>query len=257
MLLSGGYREEVTPVPIPNTEVKLLFGDDTWIIKSWESSALPVYQKRHRKMSFLFLCVRISFVKRKLSYRLLAKIFLVCIVCILILSIGLYAIINFDAFKISYFSSPESIKSNFEISLAIVKNNEDRVEIPSIGVAAKLLFPESNNSVDGLLSEGVVHLPYSAMPGENGNVVITGHSSSLVASRYKNIFAPINGLKPGDKIYVFHKNKKYEYEVAEKNVVKPETASVLSQKKNMLTLITCWPIGTDFSRLVVTAAPAK
>ena len=52
--LSGGYREGVTPVPIPNTEVKAFFGDDTWVIKPWESSALPVYEKRHRKMSFFY-----------------------------------------------------------------------------------------------------------------------------------------------------------------------------------------------------------
>ena len=45
-LLSGGYRDDVTPVPIPNTEVKLIFGDDTWIIKSWESSTLPVLSKK-------------------------------------------------------------------------------------------------------------------------------------------------------------------------------------------------------------------
>ena len=52
---SGGYREDVTPVPIPNTEVKLIFGDDTWAFKPWESSTLPVYGKRHRKMSFFYI----------------------------------------------------------------------------------------------------------------------------------------------------------------------------------------------------------
>ena len=29
MTLSGGYREDVTPVPIPNTEVKSLIGEGT------------------------------------------------------------------------------------------------------------------------------------------------------------------------------------------------------------------------------------
>ena len=33
----GGYREEVTPVPIPNTEVKLLRADGTAWATVWES----------------------------------------------------------------------------------------------------------------------------------------------------------------------------------------------------------------------------
>jgi hypothetical protein len=52
---SGGYRDDVTPVPIPNTEVKLIFGDDTWIIKSWESSTPPVLSKKTSKDVFFVL----------------------------------------------------------------------------------------------------------------------------------------------------------------------------------------------------------
>ena len=32
----GDNSEEVTPVPIPNTVVKLLSADDTWRATSWE-----------------------------------------------------------------------------------------------------------------------------------------------------------------------------------------------------------------------------
>jgi hypothetical protein len=43
--LSGGYYEKVTPVPIPNTAVKLLSADDTWTETSWESRSPPdLYQ---------------------------------------------------------------------------------------------------------------------------------------------------------------------------------------------------------------------
>jgi hypothetical protein len=37
----GGYTGGVTPVPIPNTEVKLSRADDTMIARSWESRTLP------------------------------------------------------------------------------------------------------------------------------------------------------------------------------------------------------------------------
>ena len=35
--VSGGYTGGVTPVPIPNTEVKPSMADDTWAAKPWES----------------------------------------------------------------------------------------------------------------------------------------------------------------------------------------------------------------------------
>ena len=38
----GDNSEEVTPVPIPNTEVKLLSADDTWWETAWESRTLPL-----------------------------------------------------------------------------------------------------------------------------------------------------------------------------------------------------------------------
>ena len=37
----GVYRERDTPVPIPNTEVKPLVGDDTARETVWESSKMP------------------------------------------------------------------------------------------------------------------------------------------------------------------------------------------------------------------------
>ena len=40
--ISGDNSEEVTPVPIPNTEVKFLCADDTWWATAWESRKLPV-----------------------------------------------------------------------------------------------------------------------------------------------------------------------------------------------------------------------
>ena len=40
--ICGDYSEEDTPVPIPNTEVKLLSADDTWWETAWESRTLPL-----------------------------------------------------------------------------------------------------------------------------------------------------------------------------------------------------------------------
>ena len=39
--VSGGHGEEETPVPIPNTEVKLLSADGTALETGWESRSPP------------------------------------------------------------------------------------------------------------------------------------------------------------------------------------------------------------------------
>jgi hypothetical protein len=39
--VSGGHRAEVTPVPIPNTAVKLCIADDTARATAWESRTPP------------------------------------------------------------------------------------------------------------------------------------------------------------------------------------------------------------------------
>ena len=40
---SGDNSGEATPVPISNTEVKLLSADDTWWEAAWEIRTLPVF----------------------------------------------------------------------------------------------------------------------------------------------------------------------------------------------------------------------
>ena len=41
LIHSGGYYREATPVPIPNTEVKLACADNTWLATAREDRLLP------------------------------------------------------------------------------------------------------------------------------------------------------------------------------------------------------------------------
>ena len=41
----GAYGNEVTPVPIPNTEVKLIHVDDTWLATARETKSVPTLKK--------------------------------------------------------------------------------------------------------------------------------------------------------------------------------------------------------------------
>ena len=40
--ISGDYNEEEIPVPMPNTEVKLLSAEDTYELPCWENRKSPV-----------------------------------------------------------------------------------------------------------------------------------------------------------------------------------------------------------------------
>ena len=56
--ISGNFTGGVTPVPIPNTEVKPTEVDGTIVTRLWESGTLPVYFKSpviERLRGFYFL----------------------------------------------------------------------------------------------------------------------------------------------------------------------------------------------------------
>ena len=98
----------------------------------------------------------------------------------------------------------------------------------------------------------------TSLPGENGNVVILGHSTLpqlYNIKDYKTIFTYLPSLKEGDKIEIKLGDQVFEYEVFDIMVVKPSEVSVLKQdfSNSYLTLITCVPPGTYWNRLIVKA----
>lgn len=157
-----------------------------------------------------------------------------------------------------------------ELNLAVAPP-DDRIIIPRIGqnvpvirVPTDMLLRKDWAALEKQIQEalryGVVHFPGTAYPGDDGNVVITGHSSYFPwdPGRFKDVFALLHQVDVGDKVVVYHEQKKFEYLVYEKKVVKPSQVEVLTQGgENRLTLITCTPVGTDLNRLVVLARPVS
>ena len=75
-----------------------------------------------------------------------------------------------------------------------------------------------------------------AMPGEQGNLVITGHDYASGA-----IFGRLNEVKPGDTVVLSTPLKDYTYEVYETKIIKPDDFSALAEYQGdiALTLMTC------------------
>jgi sortase A len=111
-------------------------------------------------------------------------------------------------------------------------------------------------SVQKALERGVLHFANTSLPGTKGNMVLVGHSSNSVwePGDYKFVFALLDRLDAGDKIYVTFEGQRFTFIVNGEKVVSPSDVSVLSQtQKPTITLITCTPVGTAISRLVITA----
>ena len=128
--------------------------------------------------------------------------------------------------------------------------------IPKIAVNVPIIWNVSESEVNDKLLEGVVHSKDTALPGQKGNIFITGHSSyySWVASPYKDVFSLLEKLAPDDQIYIQYQGKNFTYIVDNTKIVSPNELSVLDQTSGYnLTLMTCVPVGTNLNRLIVTA----
>jgi len=113
----------------------------------------------------------------------------------------------------------------------------------------------SENTIDNALERGVVHYADTALPGQDGNVVIVGHSSNNIFNpgKYKFAFVLLSHLSSGDTFYLQKDGKRYTYQVYKKAIVNPNDVGVLGleSKPATATLITCDPPGTSLHRLVV------
>jgi LPXTG-site transpeptidase (sortase) family protein len=134
---------------------------------------------------------------------------------------------------------------------------DNMIYIPKLKVKAPILFPDTldENILLGMLRNGVLHYPQTALPSEVGNVVITGHSSNYwwIQSDFNAIFSLLPELTQGDEAYIVYGGRKYTYRVSDSFVLYPWQLGpyIGPSAKPMLTLITCVPVGTNWQRLVV------
>lgn len=136
--------------------------------------------------------------------------------------------------------------------------------VPIINVTTEALLKRDWNrlerDIQQSLQYGVIHYPGTARPGQQGNVVMTGHSSYFPwdSGRFKDVFAILHEVQKGDAIIMYADQKKYTYEVTVVKTVWPDAVDILKPStENKLTLITCTPLGTNLKRLIVEASLKK
>jgi sortase A len=120
-----------------------------------------------------------------------------------------------------------------------------RIEIP------RLLF--SVVVVDGIgkttLRRGFGHIPGTALPGQPGNMGLTGHRDTF--------FRPLKDLRIKDEVQLETLQGSFKYEVESLRVVEPDNVGVLAPSdENVLTMVTCYPfyyVGPAPQRWIVRA----
>ncbi|NTU69359.1 sortase [bacterium] len=134
----------------------------------------------------------------------------------------------------------------------------NKIVIPKIGVDAPIIEAISVEEADIIkaLESGVGHYPNTALPGEVGNIFLTGHSSnySWAKGSYNFVFSILNKMSVGDKIYIYYDKYLYTYDVFEVTLVSPKDTSVLNQgSDSIVSVMTCDPPGTTWKRRIVKA----
>ncbi|KKR10397.1 MAG: hypothetical protein UT37_C0002G0006 [Parcubacteria group bacterium GW2011_GWA2_39_18] len=136
-------------------------------------------------------------------------------------------------------------------------NNQASLTIPSLSISAPIVFSKSKQEADLQkdLEEGVVLYPGSVKPGENGTMVIIGHSSSYpwYKGGYGSIFSLLEKLKVGDEITIVYNDKNYEYIVKDQIKAAVQSIQLLQIQNSDLILMSCWPVGTNSIRIAVSA----
>ncbi|WP_292715434.1 class C sortase [Microbacterium sp. 13-71-7] len=124
-----------------------------------------------------------------------------------------------------------------------------RIQIPKIGVD----LPVYHGTDDATLLKGTGHLEGTSLPvGGKGTLsVITGHRGLAEATMFTNL----DQVQPGDTIIITTFGRVLTYKVFDTRVVEPSDTASLHPKegRDLVTLITCTPLGINTHRILVTA----
>ena len=120
-----------------------------------------------------------------------------------------------------------------------------RIQVPAIGVDAPVVQGDNWDQ----MKKGVGQHVGSADPGQNGNVVLSGHDDV-----FGEIFRDLEKLQPGDLVFLYTTQRQFVYVVTGSQIVPPTQVDVMNPTSNAtLTLITCYPYRIDNKRIVVFA----
>lgn len=126
---------------------------------------------------------------------------------------------------------------------------------PELGIKAPIFWGVSALESNDKMNYGLTHIQTTALPGNGGEGLISGHSSHYWWQKgdYKEIFATLLKAKKGDR-FVINKNGLRVYQVDK--IYEVGTSDYLdfnASGQEKIKLMTCVPLGTNLRRLMVEA----
>lgn len=185
------------------------------------------------------------------------------------------SIVNDDYYKdkINMISSPQSGYFSEVLAHSLTLRSEDTISasytkdffltIPKIGTNKARVKANVKSDVESVykkaLENGLAHFKGSPIPGQAGNTFIYGHS--ITESVYRDNpnnpvveFTKLGKINFGDKIYIDIDDKRISYTVNKVKIINPDETDILNdQGGKTITLMTCYPFGSNSKRLVVVA----
>lgn len=173
-----------------------------------------------------------------------------------------FLILGFVFFPIVWLEASYTVQSvrpqTTQSSLVKPVSTDFGIVIPKINANAPIVKDVDafdSKTYQQALSKGIVHAKGTSTPDMAGNTFLFAHSAQnwLNANRYNAVFYLLYKLEKGDTFSVYYKGKEYVYKVEEKRRVTAEDVEVMntSAYPRSVTLMTCWPPGTTFQRLIV------
>ena len=121
-----------------------------------------------------------------------------------------------------------------------------QIDIPAIGI---LNWPIVQGDGWEQLKKGVGQHMGSVNPGEDGNLVLSGHDDV-----FGEVFRNLDKLQPGDQLILYTMQQQFIYLVTETRIVEPSQVEVMNATSDpTVTLISCYPYMVDNKRIVVFA----
>jgi sortase A len=148
----------------------------------------------------------------------------------------------FQARENRLLTAPASLSSPPQASTGLI----GRMEIPRLSLSVIVMEGTTTTT----LRHAAGHIEGTALPGQPGNVGISGHRDTF--------FRPLRHIEPNDLITLTTLAGEFRYRVLSSQVVPPDDVAVLDPSPTeILTLVTCYPfyfVGPAPSRFIVRAA---
>jgi LPXTG-site transpeptidase (sortase) family protein len=170
------------------------------------------------------------------------------------------SIIVYNSSKKGNKSEIVDIKKEIETKVPV---EEFSIRIPKILAFATVktnVSPFDKKEYLPILEQGVVaHAKNSALPGQKDKAIyLFAHSTSqgIQMVRKNSVFYLLGELKENDPIFINYDGQVYGYRVYNQKVVEAREVEYLNYKeegREILIMQTCWPLGTDWKRLLVFA----